>query len=100
MHKRNKQYTNAKYIEVVIPTYHLMEYSDNYSKTSGILWQYYTDEPALNNAGAPNDFPDNSASLKFKQKISASTGDDSTTAVQIMVPLKYLSTFGELLKWH
>ena len=77
-----------------------MEYSDNYSKTSGILWQYYTDEPALNNAGAQNDFPDNSASLKFKQKIRASTGDDSTKAVQIMVPLKYLSTFGELLKWH
>ena len=27
--------------------YNLIEYSDNFSKTSGILWQYYKDEPAL-----------------------------------------------------
>ena len=27
--------------------YNLIEYSDNFSKTSGILWQYYNDEPAL-----------------------------------------------------
>ena len=27
--------------------YNLIEYSDNFSKTSGILWQYYKDEPSL-----------------------------------------------------
>ena len=27
--------------------YNLIEYRDNFSKTSGILWQYYKDEPAL-----------------------------------------------------
>ena len=27
-----------------MPMYNLIEYSDNYSKTSGILWQYYSDE--------------------------------------------------------
>ena len=30
-----------------MPMYNLIEYTDNYSKTSGILWQYCRDEPAL-----------------------------------------------------
>ena len=34
-----------------MPVYNLIEYSDNYSKTSGSLWQYYRDETALDNAG-------------------------------------------------
>ena len=29
---------NAKYIDIVMPMYNLIEYSDNYSKTSGSLW--------------------------------------------------------------
>ena len=47
-------------------TYNLIEYSDNYSKTSGSLWQYYRDEPALTNAGAIVNFhaADNSAPFK------------------------------------
>ena len=28
-----------------MPMYNLIEYSDNYSKTSGSLWQYYKDDP-------------------------------------------------------
>ena len=48
-------------------TYNLIEYSDNYSKTSGSLWQYYRDEPALTNAGAIANFhaADNGAPFKF-----------------------------------
>ena len=34
------QIDHAKYIDVVMPMYNLIEYSDNYSKTSGSLWQY------------------------------------------------------------
>ena len=34
---------NAKDIDIVMPMYNLIEYSDNYSKTSGSLWQYYKD---------------------------------------------------------
>ena len=41
----NIQVDNAKYIDVVMPMYYLVEYSINYSKTSGSLWQYYRDEP-------------------------------------------------------
>ena len=34
---------NAQDIDIVMPMYNLIEYSDNYSKTSGILWKYYKD---------------------------------------------------------
>ena len=62
----NTQIDNAKGINVVISTYNLIEYSDNYSKRSGSLWQYYRDEPALIDAGAAAaDFPSNSASCKL-----------------------------------
>ena len=44
----------------------------------------------MNNAGTLVDFPGNSASFKFKQKITGSTGN-GTKNVEIMVPLKYLS---------
>ena len=39
----NTQIDNAKYIDIVMPMYNLIEYSDNYSKTSGSLCQYYRD---------------------------------------------------------
>ena len=57
MHKwNNTQIDNAKNIGVITPTYNLIEYSDNYSKTSGSLWQYYRDESALTNAGTIKNF--------------------------------------------
>ena len=31
----------AEDIDIVMPMYNFIEYSDNYSKTSGNLWQYY-----------------------------------------------------------
>ena len=34
----NTQIDNAEYIDIVMPMYNLIEYSDNYSKTSGSLW--------------------------------------------------------------
>ena len=48
-----------------MPMYNLIEYSNNYSKTSGSLWQYYRD---LTAAGAIANFPvaDNSVSFNFK----------------------------------
>ena len=49
--------------------YNLIECSNNYSKTSGSLWQYYRDEPALINADARNSFAGNSVSFKYKQKL-------------------------------
>ena len=66
--------------------YNLIEYSDNYAKTSGSLWQYYRDEPNDNLA----DFE----SYKSKIKITGKTPDNGNEKdVEIMVPLKYLSNF-------
>ena len=41
----NKDIDKAQDIDIVMPMYNLIEYSDNYSKTSGSLWQYYKDDP-------------------------------------------------------
>ena len=40
----NTQINNAKDLDVVMLINNLIEYRDNYSKTSGSLWQYYRDE--------------------------------------------------------
>ena len=60
----NTQTYNAKYLDVIMPVYNLIEYGDNYSKTSESLWQYYRDEPAPTNVAAITDFSvaNNSAS--------------------------------------
>ena len=76
--------------------YHLIKYSDYYSKTFGSLWQYYRDEPFLDDNGAIADFPadnNNSASFKFKIKIAGRTGNNGTKDIKIMVQLKYFSNF-------
>ena len=52
----NTQIDNAEYINIVMSMYKLIEYSDNYSKTSGSLWQYCKDIPAVNNIGDIVDF--------------------------------------------
>ena len=51
--------------------YNLIEYSDNYSKTSGRSGQYYRDKPFININGVIIDVPNDpdSASFKSKQKI-------------------------------
>ena len=36
---------NAQDVDIAMPIYNLIKYSDNYSKTSGSLWQYYNNEP-------------------------------------------------------
>ena len=82
----NTEIDTAKDIDIVMPMYNLAEYSDNYSKTSGSLWQYYKDDPNSNIA--------RSESFKSKVKIIGKTPDDGNTkGVEIIVPLKYLSNF-------
>ena len=71
--------------------YNLIEYSDNYFKTSGSLWQYYKDEP--------NDNLADSESFKYKVKITGSTPDDGNTKkVEIIVTLKYSGNFSKTLE--
>ena len=92
---KNTKVHNAKEIDIVMPMYNLREYSDNYLKTSGSLWQCYKDIPAVNNDNAAVNFTDNNLtdSSKFKVKMTGQTEDDGTKNVEIMVPIKYLSNF-------
>ena len=96
----NTEVDNAEYIVIVMPMYNLIEYSDNYPKTSGSLWQYCKDIPAVNNAGDIVDFNGANAtdSFNFKTKITGQTNNDGIINVEIMVPLKYLSNFWRTLK--
>ena len=89
------QIDNAEFIEIVMPMYNLTEYSDNYSKTSGSLWQYCKEIPAVNNAGDIVDLNGANAtdSFNFKTKITGHTNNDGIINVELMIPLKYLSNF-------
>ena len=91
----NTQVDNAKDIDIVIPMYNVIEYSDNYSKTSGNLWQYCKDILAINNDGNIIDFNGANAtdSFNFKTKITRQTNDNGVINVEIMVPIKYFSKF-------
>ena len=76
-----------------MPMYNLIEYSDNYAKTSGCLWQYYKD--------GPNDNTADSQLFKYKVKITGKTSvNGNTKDVEIIVPLKYLSKFWRTLECH
>ena len=82
----NTQVDNVKDIDIVMPMYNLIEYSDNYSKTSGSLWQYCKDIPTANNNNAIVDFTDNNLtdSFNFKVEMTDQTGNDGTNNVEIM----------------
>ena len=87
----NTEIDNAQDIDIVMPVQNLIEYSDNNSKTSGILWQYYKDEP--------NDNLADPESFRYKINITVNTlADGNTKDVEIFVPLKYLSIFWRTLK--
>ena len=87
----NTQIDNAKDLDVVMPLYDLIEYTDNYSKTSKRLWQYYRDDL--------NDILTNSESFKFKIKITGKTlAAGNTKVVKIAVLFNYLSNLWRTLE--
>ena len=96
----NTQVDNAKDIDTAMPIYNLIEYGDNYSKTSGSLWQYCKDIRAVDNNNAIVNFAENNLtdSFNFKVKMTSQTGDDEKKNVEIMVPLKYLRNFWRTLE--
>ena len=90
------QVANTQDIDTVMRMHNLIEYSNAYAESWGCPWQYYRDEPALDNNNNIIDFPDdnnNSNLFKYKQKITRQLGISGTKHVEIMVPLKYLSIF-------
>ena len=68
--------------------YNLLEYSKNYRKPRGSLWNYYRSEPS-------DPLSSNSESFKYKANIVGKTpeNNDSLTNVKLVIPLKYLSNF-------
>ena len=85
----------ANHIYIAMPIYNLIEYSDNYSDTSGSLWQFKRDEGLANNADLSID---NSQSFKYKSTLLEKTansdnGNSFVKDAKIVVSLKYLSNF-------
>ena len=92
------QTDNAEDLDAVMPMYNLLEYSKNYRKTTGSLWNYYRDEPS-------NPLSSNSEPFKCKTSITGNTynlvaGNDGYDAnkvgknkTEIVIPLKHLSNF-------
>ena len=60
------QIDNAKDLDAVMSMYNLLEYSKNYRKTTGSLWNYYRDEPS-------NLLSSNSESFKYKTNITGNS---------------------------
>ena len=85
-----------------MPMYNLLEYSKNYKKTTGSLWNYYRDEPS-------NPLSVNSESFKYKTSVTGNTynvGDDDQNydanrvgkkEADIVIPLKHWSNFWKSL---
>ena len=81
-----------------MPMHNLLEYSDNYSMTSGSLWNYNRDETnghANENNAAHikiNNSKTTSKSFEYKKKLIGRTPNNNNILdAEVVVPLKYLS---------
>ena len=102
---------DADDLDIVKPMYNLLEYSKNYRKTIGSLYNYYRDE--LTNDGHDNNFDNrnvvNSEAFKYKNKITGNTynldagaqgydvNKNGTQKIELAIPLKHLGNFWRAL---
>ena len=63
----------AEDLDIVMPMYNLLEYSDNYQNSAGRLYQFKRDEPPDDNANVAND----TTSLVYKSKLIKGTDDNN-----------------------
>ena len=87
---------NAEDLDVVMPMYNLLEYSKNYKKTTGSLWNYYRDEP--NSSTDNNNITHsilNSKSFNYKVNFISNVTNNNLTKndVKVVISLKHLSNF-------
>ena len=85
----------AENLDIVMPMYSLIEYSDNYQDSSTTLYQYKRDEPPEDDAVADLT-ADNSSSFKYKINLLDNpvvANNVAKRSVKVVVPLKYLSNF-------
>ena len=98
-HINDEHVETAENLDIIMPMYNLIEYSDNYADSSGSLYQFKRDESPINDAGNPNNVAlDNSTSFKYKASLlrkadDADGNDRSLKNTKIVVPLKYLYNF-------
>ena len=76
-------------LDIVMPMYNLLEYSENYQNSTGSLYQFKRDEPPDDNANVGNA----TTSLVYKSKLTKGTDDNNVNNVKLVVPLKYVSNF-------
>ena len=101
---------DADDLDIVIPMYNLLEYSKNYRKTIGSLYNYYRDELTnVDNDNFANINVANSEAFKYKNKITSNTynvdaiaqgydvNKNGTQEVELTIPLKYLGNFWRAL---
>ena len=79
----------AEDLDIVMPMYYLLEYSDNYQNSTGSLYQFKRDEPPDDNANVRNA----TTSLVYKSKLIQGTDNNNVNNVKLVVPLKYVSNF-------
>ena len=89
---------DAEHINIAMPMYNLIEYGENYSDTSGSLWQFKRDE----STGNINLTNNNSSSFKYKANLISNTDADGANrkkeGIKVVVLLKYLSNFWRSLE--
>ena len=82
-----------------MPMYNLLEYSKNYRKAIGSLYNHYRDE--LNDNAEDNNFGNikviNSETFKYKNKIIENTNNQGRKDIEVVIPLKYLGNFWRAL---
>ena len=107
----NEFIEDADDLDIVMLMYNLLEFSKNYRKTIGSLYNYYRDE--LSDDNNPNSFPNtnvvNSGAFEYKNKITGNTYDVAAGAaghdtnrvgkkeIDLAIPLKYLGNFWRAL---
>ena len=87
-------------LDITMPMYNLIEYSDNYQDSSATPYQYKRDEPPVDDAVADLT-ADNSSSFKYKVSLLGNPvldGNITKRSVKVVVPLKYLSNFFKSLE--
>ena len=98
-HINDEHVETAENLDIIMPLYNLIEYSNNYADSSGSLYQFKRNESPMNNARNPNNVAlDNSTSFKYKAshlgKVDDADGNDrSLKNAKIVVPLKYVFNF-------
>ena len=95
-HINDEHVETAENMDIIMPIYNLLEYSDNYADSSANLYQFKIDKRNMNNVNPPDVTTDDSSSFKCRSSILGNlvAGGGANGVLEnakIVVPLKYLS---------